>query len=53
MSITKLFTVLFTNSEEPSPWKTDTCYAGQEIPCLVWNPEVGYHVQNSQHWAVN
>jgi len=44
MSITKLFTDLFTNSKELSPWTTETCQAGQEIPCLVWQPEVDYHV---------
>jgi hypothetical protein len=33
---------------ESSPsWETNRCPATQEIPCILWNPKVRYHVNKN------
>jgi hypothetical protein len=37
-----------TNSMKENPsWEANNCSAGQEIPCLLWNPEVHFCVHRS------
>jgi len=37
--------LIWTNSLEQRPsWKANSPSASQDIPCLLWNPKVTYHV---------
>jgi hypothetical protein len=40
-------TIVLSNSMEQSLWKANSCLASQENPCLLWNPNVRYHVHKS------
>ena len=46
--LTYLITYLLTYSMEQSPyWKVKRFSASQEIPHILWNPNVHYHIHNS------
>ena len=43
--LTYLLTYLLTHSVEHSPsWEVDWFMASQEIPCILWNPKVHFHI---------
>jgi hypothetical protein len=46
--IARSYFTLNNSMEQSSSWGTNSRSASQEIPSLVWNPEVHYRVHNSR-----
>ena len=38
--------ILMNTTEQSSSWEANQFSASQEIPHILWNPKVYYHIQN-------